>query len=130
MTAIQAVALYAGLNTLILIGLAINVSRIRRRDKVSLGTGSSEALERAVRVHANGIENVALGLIGLWLLTTLGLEPIWVHVLGMALTFGRAFYSYGLLSKPGPSFGRILGTGLTWVMMLVSALLLIASAFT
>ncbi|WP_203292802.1 MAPEG family protein [Maricaulis parjimensis] len=130
MTALQALALYAGLNTLLLIGLALNVSRIRRRDKVSLGTGSNDLLERAVRAHANGIENVALGLICLWLLVTIGYGPIWVHALGFALTFGRGFYSYGLLSKPGPSLGRITGTGLTWLMLLVSALLLIGHAFT
>ena len=130
MTALQAVARYAGLNTLLLLGLALNVSRIRRREKISLGTGSHTLLERAVRAHANGIENVALGQVCLWLLATLGLEPIWVHVLGFALTFGRVFYSYGLLTKPGPSFGRITGTGLTWAMLLASALLLIARAFT
>ncbi len=130
MTALQAVALYAGLNTLLLLGLAINVSRIRRREKISLGTGSHTLLERAVRTHANGIENVALGLICLWLLATLNMHTYWIHALGFALTFGRAFYSYGLLTKPGPSMGRITGTGLTWLMMLVSALLLIARAFT
>lgn len=130
MTALQAVALYAGLNTLLLLGLALNVSRIRRREKISLGTGSHTLLERAVRTHANGIENVALGLICLWLLATLGYGPIWIHALGFALTFGRAFYSYGLLSQPGPSMGRIVGTGLTWAMLLASALLLIARAFT
>ena len=47
MTAMQAVALYAGLNILLLVFLAANVSLNRRRAKISLGTGNDASLEQA-----------------------------------------------------------------------------------
>lgn len=129
MTALQAVGLYAGLNMLILLVLAANVSRHRRRAKVSLGTGQDAGLEQACRTHGNGTESVPLALIGLWLVAALGYPALWVHGLGLALTVGRGIYSYGLLTQAGPSIGRISGTALTWLVFLVSALLLIAKAF-
>ena len=46
-------ALYGSLNAIVNIGLAMRVSTLRRRDKVSLGTGESKDLLVAVRTHGN-----------------------------------------------------------------------------
>lgn len=130
MSALQAVALYSALNLLIILVLAANVSRNRRRAKVSLGSGKDARLEQAVRAHGNGVECVPLALFALFLVSAVGYPAIAVHGLGIALTLGRFVYSYGLLTSPGPSMGRMLGTGLTWLVLLGQVLLLIGAAIS
>ncbi|WP_417483530.1 MAPEG family protein [Maricaulis sp.] len=130
MTAMQAVALYSGLNILLLLYLAINVSLHRRRAKVSLGVGTDAGLEQACRAHGNGTENLPPALIGLALLGLLGSGTLVIHALGMALTLGRGLHAYGLLTDPGRSFGRVAGTALSWLVLLVSALLLLGKAIS
>ncbi|MGK0266495.1 MAG: putative membrane protein YecN with MAPEG domain [Maricaulis sp.] len=128
MTVMQAVALYAGLNILLLVILAVNVSLNRQRAKISLGIGSDTGLEQACRTHGNAAENLPPALIGLVLLGLLGTGTLVIHALGIALTLGRGLHAYGLLSEPGRSFGRVTGTALTWLVLLASALLLLAKA--
>ncbi|WP_300541973.1 MAPEG family protein [Maricaulis sp.] len=130
MTGLEAVALYAALNMALVLGLAANVSRHRRRAKISLGNGTDRKLEQACRAHGNGVEYVPLALIALYLVAASGYSTLWIHALGLALTTGRIVYSYGLLTSPGPSIGRVTGTGLTWLMLLASLLLLIGAAIT
>jgi uncharacterized membrane protein YecN with MAPEG domain len=130
MTAIQALALYAGLNILILIVLAINVSRNRRRAKISLGTGKDRALEQACRAHGNTAENLPIALLGLVILVMLGTEPVYIHVLGAAIVISRLLYAQGVLTSYGPSFGRLAGTGLSWFGFLATAALCLMAAFS
>lgn len=130
MSALQAVALYSALNLLLILVLAANVSRHRRRAKVSIGAGRDEMLEQAIRAHGNGVEHIPLALVGLLVLSMLGYGPLVVHTLGIPLTLGRFVYSFGMLTTPGPSMGRMLGTGLTWIVMLAAALLLLVAAIS
>jgi len=130
MTALQALALYAGLNILILIFLGINVSRNRRRAKISLGTGKDRALEQACRAHGNTAENLPIALLGLIILVMLGTETLYIHVLGTMLVIGRLLYANGVLTSYGPSFGRLAGTGLSWLGFLATAALCLMAAFS
>ena len=130
MTAMQAVALYTGLNILLLIVLAVNVSLNRRRSKISLGIGTDPGLEQACRAHGNATESIPAALIGLALLGLLGTGTLVIHALGIALTLGRGLHAYGLLTEPGRSFGRLIGTALSWLVLLASALLLLAKAIS
>lgn len=130
MSALQAVALYSALNLLIILVLATNVSRHRRRTQTSLGTGTDPQLEQAIRAHGNGVEFVPFALFALFLVSALGYGAIVIHALGLGLTLGRFVYSYGLLTNAGPSMGRILGTGLTWLVLLAEVLLLLGAAIS
>jgi uncharacterized membrane protein YecN with MAPEG domain len=130
MSALQAVALYSALNLLIILVLAANVSRHRRRAQVSLGPGKDPQLEQAIRAHGNGVECVPFALFALFLASALGYGAILIHALGIGLTLGRFVYSYGLLSSPGPSMGRMIGTGLTWLVLLAEVLLLLGAAIS
>ncbi|WP_339740786.1 MAPEG family protein [uncultured Maricaulis sp.] len=130
MTAMQAVALYAGLNILLLLFLAANVSLNRRRTKISLGTGNDAALEQACRTHGNAAESLPPALIALLLLGLLGTGTLIIHILGIALTLGRSLHAYGLLTDPGRSMGRVTGTALTWLVLLASSLLLLSKAIS
>lgn len=119
---VPATALYAGLNALISMSLAINVGRNRMRAKVSLGTGEDEGLFRATRAHANNVEYTPLALILLLCLELMGAAGMALHVLGIMLTAGRALHGYGMTAGGGSGFGRTGGIMLTMLMLLASAI--------
>ena len=114
-------ALYAGLNGLILLVLAMRVARQRRVLKVGLGTGGDSALERASRIHGNAAENIPIVLILLGLAEACGSSPILLHAIGIALTLGRLLHVWGLTQSSGRSFGRFAGIILTWLALGVGA---------
>lgn len=130
MTALSAAALYAGLNILILFVLAVMVSLNRRRAKVSLGIGTDDGLEKAVRAHGNAVEWAAPGLAGLILLALLDTTPLYMHILGVALTLGRGLHAYGIITSDGPNIGRMVGTLLNWLSFLGMGLLLVGAAIS
>lgn len=115
-------ALYAGLIGLMLVVLAIPVSSLRYSLKIGLGDGGNARLTRAIRVHANAVE-WALPTLLLLLLAELNRAPaLALHVCGIALVAGRILHAVGLSSAGGPSFGRSVGTGLTWFALVALAL--------
>lgn len=116
------VLIYASLLALLLIGLSYNVVRLRRRHQVGIGTGSVQALERAVRAHANFCEYVPLALLLLGLIELGGKVPGWtLHILGLALLAGRIAHAQGLSRSAGASRARVVGTALTWGVLLVAS---------
>lgn len=130
MTAIDAFALYTGINGLLLMALAFNVVRHRQRAKVGFGTGGDEALERACRVHGNAIEYVPVGLIIIGALAMTDAPILVVHGIGITLTLGRALHAWGLSTSSGTSFGRAVGTLLTWLPLIVGSGFLIWTAIS
>ncbi|WP_291843020.1 MAPEG family protein [Maricaulis sp.] len=130
MTALDAFALYTGLNGLLVIVLAFNVVRYRRSAKVGFGTGGNEALERACRVHGNAIEYVPVGLLILGALALTSAPVLVVHAVGITLTLGRLLHAWGLSTSSGTSFGRAVGTLLTWVTLIAGSLFLIWTAIS
>ena len=120
MTASAAVALYTGLNILIIFALIWQVIGHRRREKITLGDGGFPPLIRAIRAHANAVEIAPIALIGL-IVMVMANAPLWaIHVGGLSLTLGRALHAYGLSRDEGASFGRMVGmilslTALLWI---------------
>lgn len=49
--------IFAAVLLLLVTLLAMNVSMLRMRHKVSLGDGGNKALTRAIRAHANALEH-------------------------------------------------------------------------
>ena len=120
MTASAAIALYTGLNVLIIFALIWQVIGHRRREKITLGDGGFPPLIRAIRAHANAVEIAPIALIGL-IVMAMANAPLWaIHVGGLSLTLGRALHAYGLSRDEGASFGRMVGmilslTALLWI---------------
>jgi uncharacterized membrane protein YecN with MAPEG domain len=109
MTASAAIALYTGLNVLIILALIWQVIAHRRREKITLGDGGFPPLIRAIRAHANATEVAPIALIGL-IAMAMANAPLWaIHVSGLSLTIGRALHAYGLSRDEGASFGRMAG---------------------
>jgi uncharacterized membrane protein YecN with MAPEG domain len=121
-------SLYAALATLLVIGLALLVVDQRRRSAVGLGDGGDRRLLQRIRVHANAVENLPLGLVLLLLLELLGTAPMWLHAFGAMLLLARVLHAWGFLRRSGPSFGRMVGTVLTWLTMLAMAVALLLRA--
>ena len=81
-------ALYAGLIGLLLVALAIPISRLRRSLKVGLGDGGDKVLARAIRAHANAVEWAVPALLLLLLAELTRASPLLLHVCGIALVAG------------------------------------------
>jgi uncharacterized membrane protein YecN with MAPEG domain len=105
-----AVALLA----IILIRLSFSVIKFRSKNKVSLGSGGHEDLERAVRAHGNFAEYVPIGLLMIGCLELNG-APWWLVALPAAsLTIGRLIHAKGIQDAPPKFARRILGMQLTF----------------
>lgn len=117
--------LYVALTTLVVLALAARVMWLRNARGVGLGTGGDAALTRAIRAHANAVEYVPLALLMLVALALADVRPLWLHVLGITLVVARVLHAAGLSSNPGRSFGRVVGAGLTMLVMLAMAVMLV-----
>ena len=121
--------LYAAICAVMLIALALNIVRLRRRHRISLGLGEGAALEQPVRVHGNFTEYTPTFLI-LLLLAELGGAAFWfLHLLGAAFVAGRMLHAYGLSTARARSFGRFYGSLSSWTSILVLSGYLLARSF-
>lgn len=121
MTAIAAATLYAGLFGLLMILLKGNVGRVRTSEKVGFGDGNNEALQRAIRVQGNAVEDVPVVLVGLLALGLMNAPVLLIHGLGATFLVARILHAIGLGGSSGGSPGRLFGTLLTLIVMLVTA---------
>lgn len=121
MTAIAAATLYAGLFGLLMILLKGNVGRVRTSEKVGFGDGNNEALQRAIRVQGNAVEDVPVVLVGLLALGLMNVPVVLIHGLGATFLVARILHAIGLGGSSGGSPGRMFGTLLTLIVMLITA---------
>lgn len=125
MLRLEIAALYAGVNILMLLALAVIVVSGRRRHKIRLGDGGNDDFARTVRAHANAAEYVPAALVGIVLLALFEGAPLWLlHASGVSLTAGRILHGVGL-NAGILNLGRTLGVLLTWVSYLLIGLGLI-----
>ena len=121
MSSAPVTALYAGLLAFWIVFLSLRVVLQRRSARVGIGTGEDRELARRVRVHGNATEYLPVSLI-LMLLLELNTALGWLlHLAGIALVAGRVAHFLGLGRSAGTSWGRVLGTALTWAAILVLA---------
>jgi uncharacterized membrane protein YecN with MAPEG domain len=121
-------SIYAALSAILLLVLAGRVVLQRRRSKIGLGDGGDSALQQCMRVHANAVEYLPLALILLLLLELRGIPAPWLHGLGISLVVGRVLHAWGFSRRKGVSFGRFVGTLVTWLVLLTMAAMLLVHA--
>ena len=121
MTPIAATTLYIGLFGLLMMILKLNVGRVRASKKINLGDGNDEAMQRAIRVHGNAVEDVPVLLFGLVGLGLLAAQVLLIHALGATLLIGRVLHAVGLGGMPGAGIGRTIGTLLSLIVILITA---------
>ena len=107
-------SIIASVLTVIFVRLSFAVIRLRRKNKVGLGNGGHEELERALRAQGNFAEYVPFGLMLIACLEING-APWWlVAVPGMTLIAGRLIHARGI-NMPPPDFSqRVLGMKFTF----------------
>jgi hypothetical protein len=108
--ALPVTAIYAALLATLVILLLLVVVRLRRGFKVGIGDGGNRELARAIRVHANAVENIPLFLILLALYELNGGGALVAHGIGATFLLSRVAHAGGLLRSAGPSPARVLGT--------------------
>lgn len=115
-------SIYAGVLALVFLVLSIRVIQGRSAAGVSLGDGGDGRLNRRIRAHANFAEYVPICL-GLVALLEVGGAPAWLlHTLGIALVIGRIGHGYALAFAEHFPPGRMVGTMLTFLVLLIGAL--------
>jgi len=116
-------SIIAAILTGILIKLSFAVIGLRRKNKVGLGSGGHEDLERAIRAQGNFAEYVPFGMILIACLELNG-APWWlVATPGMMLIIGRLIHAKGI-NLPPPNFSkRILGMKLTFLTLITLVVL-------
>ncbi|WJN57892.1 MAPEG family protein [Pseudomonas sp. SO81] len=114
----------AAILALLLIGLSLNISRLRMRHQVAFGDGGKSDLIKAVRAHGNSLEQSVLFIVLLYLGEATGQigGPL-TAALGFAFIMLRLLYCTGL-------FARILllrqaSHALTMLVLLAVTLLLL-----
>jgi uncharacterized protein len=118
--AVSITALYAALNALLNVALALQIIRLRLTERVSLGTGESKKLLNAVRMHGNNSEYVPLALIMLLVCELCGGKSVPLHVFGGSLFVGRIMHVIGIPRRP-PNIFRAGGVTLTLLVILAAS---------
>jgi uncharacterized membrane protein YecN with MAPEG domain len=111
-------SIIAAVLTIILIKLSFDVIGLRRKNRVGLGSGGHEDLERAIRAQGNFAEYVPFGIILIACLELNG-APLWlVAIPGITLIIGRLIHAKGI-NQPPPDFSkRVLGMKFTFYTLI------------
>ncbi len=122
--------LYAGILALFIIPMAGFVISRRIKHNIAIGSGRADGLEgerdllKAVRIHGNFIEYVPFILFLFLLLELSGACALQLHILGTSLIIARLLHALGLYKTPeGASLPRLIGTVLTFLILLTAAIL-------
>ena len=117
-------AFFSSILALIFYKLSINVIRLRRTYKVSLGSPKKHKdLEQAIRAHGNLSEFLPIGLILLACLEINHLPKIVVFMCGLFFLIGRYLHATSFLKEEINSSNRVLGMKIThWSIILMAIL--------
>ena len=117
-------AFFSSILALIFYKLSINVIRLRRKYKVSLGSSKKyKDLDQAIRAHGNLSEFLPIGLILLACLEVNHLPKIVVFMCGLFFLIGRYLHASSFLKEEIDSSNRVLGMKIThWSIILMAIL--------
>ncbi|MGB1950934.1 MAG: MAPEG family protein [Marinobacter sp.] len=123
-------AVFAAVICILLLVLSFQVVRFRLKYGKGMGVTDDRDFEAAVRAHANLVEYAPLGLIMLGLAELNGVAGGLVYWTGMALVVGRILHAWGMINgRGGPHKARMAGIVLTWLAILVAAVLLLVNVY-
>jgi len=109
--------------TIIFVKLSFAVIGLRRKNKVGLGSGGHDDLERAIRAQGNFAEYVPFGIILIACLELNG-TPWWLVALpGIALIIGRLIHAIGINTPPPDFSKRVLGMKFTFYTLITLVIL-------
>lgn len=115
---------FSSILALIFYKLSINVIKLRRKYKISLGSSKKHRdLEQAIRAHGNMSEFLPIGLILLACLEVNHIPKIIVFICGLLFLVGRYLHATSFLKEEINSSHRVLGMKIThWSIVLMAIL--------
>ena len=119
---------YLGILGLLYAVLGMQVSRLRRGNRVLFGDGDNIKLRSAIRAHANFAEYVPIIVLMVAILEISGLPALTVHLLMAALLIARLLHPLGMYVGPRTlqfQICRVGGIVLTVLVLIASAILLL-----
>jgi len=120
--------IYIALFALVQAAMVVWIGKSRYKERVVLGVGDSEILERKSRVYGNFVEVVPTAIL-LMVIAELGGAPLWIiHWMGVLMILSRIFHAIGLLRPPGYGPFRMAGMLLAMVTFMIGAGLCISLA--
>ena len=117
-------ALYLGLMGLLAVLLANHVLYVRLRSAAQ----PKWKPEAALRVQANFVENVPLGLLLLLGLELQGAPPAALHGFGASLLACRLLHAFGLGHYEGANYPRLIGAQGTFLLLSIMSVALVYGA--
>lgn len=121
-------AAWLAILALLYAGLAMQVVRLRRKNRAGFGDADNAQLRSAIRAHAHFAEYVPLVALMVALLEMSGLPTTAVHGLMATLLVARVLHPFGMYAKPGSLLfrvGRVWGMTLTMIVMIACAALIL-----
>ena len=119
---------YVALLGLMFIPLTMRVGLYRLRNKIDLGDGGDQKLNRLIRCQGNFVETVPLAVALLLVMELMGAGDAWLHAVGATLVVARVLHFLGL-SGMGPFIARPVGMVGTFTVYLVASLWILADLF-
>ncbi|MGB0936941.1 MAG: MAPEG family protein [Colwellia sp.] len=116
-------AFYASLLALLFIVLSFKTINLRKKHLVGVGDGGEQSLTRAIRVHGNFSEYTPLALILLGAYELSGASAVIIHLLGASFFLARILHALGLGKSAGTSKPRFFGMIITFLVLLILAIL-------
>ena len=120
-------SIFVAANSTILFLLAMNVSLLRLKLKISVGDGGDKRMLYAMRAHSNGIEQVPIFGLTILALTLLQTSGTMLAILVLIFTVSRILHGYGMAFKF--FIGRRIGAALTYFLQVFGIFVLIHKLF-
>ena len=120
---------YLGILALLYVVLGLQVSRLRRGNRVVFGDGDNIKLRSAIRAHGNFAEYVPVIVLLVAILEMSGMPTARVHLLMGMLLVARLLHPLGMYVGPRTMQFRICRVGgilLTLIVLLAAALMALA----
>lgn len=119
---ITVTAFYTSLLALLMLFQSGCVVYFRVKRDTLLGDDGTDLFRSVVRAHANMAEYAPFALILLLIAELNGVYGVFLHAVGGVFTLGRLGHAYGMVRARGELHaGRLVGTLLTWICILVLA---------
>ena len=119
---------WLALLALLYAGLAIEVVRLRRKNRAGFGDADNAQLRSAIRAHAHFAEYVPIIALMAAMLEMSGLPAVSIHALMATLLVARLLHPFGMYARGGSLLfrvGRIWGMTLTMIVMIACAVLIL-----
>jgi len=117
-------SIFAAANGFFLLLLAVNISMLRVKNKISYGDGGNKKLMKAIRVHCNGTEQVPIFGFAILALTLTNASNLTLSLLVVIFTVSRLIHAYGMLFRK--HILRQIGAGVSYLSQVIAVIALLA----